>query len=486
MNFVSLSYFLFFPAAVLLYLLFPAKYRWIPLLAASCFFYACQDARVPGLLLAVVLATYLCGRRMEGAHTKKGRRAALIFAASVCFGSLFLFKYLSFTADCAAGLLRLCGAEVSFRWLPAGFLPIGISFYVFQTMSYVIDVYRGRAKAERHLGYYALFAAFFPQLVSGPLERPEDLLPRLKAAPTPRAEDVSEGLRLCMRGYGKKILIADYLADFVDAGYGSVSTAGGAALSFATVLFAVQIYCDFSGYSDIAAGCARCMGIRLSDNFRNPYGADSIRDFWRRWHITLTRWFTDYLYIPLGGSRGGRLRRCRNILATFLVSGLWHGANWTFVLWGGLHGFYLIIETLLSGRRKNVVITTGKYSIAIKFIRQSVTFLLVCFAWIFFRSATPADSFRVVRAIFTDWRGENLLPALGMNRTSLSLALLSLSCLPVLDRLPSLRLTAPLPSETHRRYHAALMYFLLLMAVFLCRCLVLTEQGGTAFLYFQF
>lgn len=267
MSFVSPVFFLFFSAVLLLDRLVPGKYRWAVLLLASYFFYAYYNLWLLGLVFLTTLVSYLCALRIEAAQTKGRRRLALALDMAVCLGVLFVFKYLDFALEGVFALGRLLGAEADFT----GFhllLPMGISFYVFQTLSYTLDVYRGAIPAERHLGFYALFVAFFPQLVAGPIERPGALLPQLKRPRSLRPGDVSEGLRLLLRGYAKKVLISDYLARFVDAAYGSPATAGGAALLIATVFFAVQIYCDFSGYSDIALGCARLMGIRLSENFR--------------------------------------------------------------------------------------------------------------------------------------------------------------------------------------------------------------------------
>lgn len=510
MSFTSPAFFLFLPAVLLLYQLFPAKYRFLLLLAASCFFYAFYDVRLLGLIFLTTLVSYLSAICMEQAETKKGKRLALAFTMTVCLGILFLFKYLNLAADGIFALCRLSGADISFD----GFhilLPMGISFYVFQTMSYAFDVYGGKMAAEKHLGYYALFVVFFPQLVAGPIERPGDLLPQLKRSRPICKENLLDGLCLFLRGYAKKILIADYLAGFVDAAYENIKEAGGAALLFATLLFAIQIYCDFSGYCDIALGCARFLGIRLSQNFRRPYQAVSIRDFWHRWHISLTRWFTDYLYIPLGGSKRGLFCHCRNIMITFLVSGLWHGADLSFVCWGGLHGIYLILETLLSHGMKRLLsrkqdtcqdfltsqdqkVRSSKRPFPCReiccklktILQRTLTFLLVCFAWIFFRAATLDDAFLVIHEIFTHWQIGSLFAVLDLTRAKLILLAGMVLLLPFLEKLPAVR-SSELPlSQARMQCSTALLYFLLITAILLCRCLVLTEQGATAFIYFQF
>ncbi|MGN0999981.1 MAG: MBOAT family O-acyltransferase [Faecousia sp.] len=468
MSFTMPVFFLFFPVVLLLYWLLPGKFRWILLLGASLFFYAYHNVWLLGLILGTVLVTYLCARWMEEAETQKERKGAVVFSAVTCLGILAIFKYLDFLTGSVVSLCNALGGELSF----GGFgilLPMGISFYVFQSMSYTFDVYRGTIRAERHLGHYALFVTFFPQLVAGPIERPGDLLPQLKQPRSLCKTDILDGIRLLLRGYGKKVLIADFLAGYVDHAYDGIGSTGGAALAAATVFFAFQIYCDFSGYSDIAQGCGRLMGIRLSDNFRQPYAARSIRDFWQRWHISLTRWFRDYLYIPLGGSRKGLLRTCIHILITFLVSGLWHGADWTFVLWGGLHGMYMVIERLFGEKKQP---------------GRAVTFLLVCFAWIFFRSESIQDAFWVVGRIFTCWDFGGMLTGLGMTVSEFCIAALLIALLPGLEKLPTLR-DKPF-ARIDSLCVTALTYFFLILAITVCRFLVLTQHGETAFIYFQF
>lgn len=461
MSFTMPVFFLFLPAVLLLYRIIPGRWKWVMLLAASLLFYAWHNVWLLSLILTTILVTYFCARLIEEAETQKEKKGAVVCSTCVCLGILAVFKYLDFITGNIVSLANLCGADIHF----AGFgllLPMGISFYVFQTMSYTFDVYRGTVPAERHLGYYALFVTFFPQLVAGPIERPENLLPQLRKTGKPQHADLSEGFSLLIRGYAKKVLIADYLSGYVDHTYSISGSADGSALAVATILFAFQIYCDFSGYSDIAQGCARFMGIRLMDNFRLPYRAASIREFWRRWHISLTDWFTDYLYIPLGGSRNGSLRTGLNILITFLISGLWHGANWTYVIWGGLHGVYLILERLIKRPPGRVV-----------------TFSLVCFAWVFFRSETTAQALEILERIFSVWRPEQLLADLGMTRLELLIAGLLLCLLPMIERVF-------LPAQSDRSGTSLLAYYYLILAIFVCRILVLTQFGSTSFIYFQF
>ena len=467
MSFLS-PLFLLLLGVCLLSLRLPARRRWMMLLPASWFFYACHHVALLGLLLLVTLVSYACALRMACLEDGRRRRRVLAAGLGVCFGLLFVFKYLDFTVLGFCSLLRAVGVSCGF----AGFgllLPMGISFYVFQTASYLVDVYRGDVPAERHFGYYALFVSFFPQLVAGPIERSGDLLPALRSPRTPDAREVAEGLRDMVRGFAKKVMVADLLSGYVDAAYGAPQQAGGVALMLATVLFALQIYCDFSGYTDIARGCARLLGVRLTQNFCQPYRAVTIRDFWRRWHISLTRWFTDYVYIPLGGRYRGRARQCFNILVVFLASGLWHGADITFVIWGLLHGVYLVCETLLGGRADRLP----------RGLRRCLTLGLVCFAWIFFRAEGLGNALAVLRTIVGNPAPAQWLTGLGLTPAELPLLCGLMALVPLLDRLPAL--------ETGReRSGGVLVYFLLITALLVCRCLTLLQGASPAFIYFQF
>lgn len=486
MSFTSLEFFLFLPTVLIIYQFLPSKYRYIHLLISSYLFYACNNVRLLLLIVLTTLVTYLCAITMEKVKTKARKKMAVLCALTVCLGILWIFKYLNFSLNLVSSLSGFFGFPVSFRNFSI-ILPMGISFYVFQTMSYTLDVYHGKMKAERHLGYYALFVVFFPQLVAGPIERPEDLLPQLKKACPIQKNNLLEGFCYFIHGYAKKVLIADYVAGFVDTAYQNIAAAGGSALFAATALFAIQIYCDFSGYSDIALGCARFLGIRLTENFKNPYAAISIRDFWHRWHRSLTRWFTDYVYIPLGGSRQGLLRHCRNIFLTFLVSGLWHGANLTFLCWGGIHGLYLMIETLWNHRKWHP--TFGSNRTAKKFVvplQRISTFFLVCFAWIFFRSPSLTDALFIIGQIICNPCLNQLLPSLGLTTSKLVLLCLILLTLPVVENLPSMILAHDEEQAFPKQSLRMCLYFLLILCIFLCRFMILTERGSTNFIYFQF
>ena len=458
MSFTDLAFPPFLLLVLLLFRLLPGKARPALLLAASWTFYACHDLRLLGLLIGVTFVSWFCALR----GTRGWRNAGI----AVCLGALGIFKYTQFFADCLFALPRLFGVPSAAPQFGI-ILPMGISFYVFQAVSSLIDTGRGRVRAERNSGYYALYLSFFPQLVAGPIERMQDLLPQLRDLAGPAAGDREEGLRLILRGYAKKLLIADTLAPLVNAAYADPASAGGAAMLAATAFFALQIYGDFAGYSDIAIGIGRLLGIRLSENFRRPYGAGSLRDFWRRWHITLTRWLTDYLYIPLGGSKKGLARQCLNTVLVFLVSGLWHGAGLSYAAWGLVHGIGLSAERL-----------TERVRIPAQ-LRRLLTLAFVLLAWVLFRAGSLTDALLIYRTIFTDFRPENLLAGLGADLAGLGCAVLCALMLPAVERLPVLR-------WKEKGGTAWLLWLLLILAVVLARCAALTTGGDTAFIYFQF
>ncbi len=461
MNFNTLEFLLFLPAVLALHWALPHRLRWALLLASSWLFYFWWEPMAGLLLVAVTAATWLCGLGAAREKPPAVRRACLAMALGACLGCLGVFKYAGFFA----GLIH---GGPAWRLL----LPVGISFYTFQALSYVLDVYRGRTAPEGHFGYYALFISFFPQLVAGPIERSGRLLPQLRRERTLSREQLSAGGWLLLTGYFKKAAIADGLAPLVDAVYAAPGQAAGPEIIAATALFGLQIYCDFSGYSDIALGAAGLLGVELMENFQAPYAARSIREFWRRWHISLTAWFTDYVYIPLGGSRRGLPRRCFNIMAVFLLSGLWHGADWTFVAWGGIHGIYQVCG-VLAARRAGGRTPQGRGT---GLLRCAATFSLVTFAWLFFRAQSMADAWLLLSRLGTGW-GAAQGPLLSMAR-QLPFVLPALACLHFLHRLPS-RPPAPLGPRV-------LTVSALLLCIALGWWTSLSGGGGNAFIYFQF
>lgn len=374
-----------------IYWIVPHKYRWGVLLVASYYFYMCWNAKYLLLILFTTVVSYTCALLLEQQDDVKKKKGIVLMAAGICLGVLFVFKYFNFFVDTVNNALRCLGSGTQMHALDL-LLPVGISFYTFQTLSYVIDVYRHDIKAEHHFGYYAMYISFFPQLVAGPIERAGNLLPQFKQEQRFSYEEATYGLKMMAWGLFKKMLIADLIARYVDMVFSDVRSYTGFACVIAAVLFSIQIYCDFSGYSDMALGVARLFGIKLMKNFEQPFFACSIKEFWRRWHISLSSWFRDYVYIPLGGNRAGRWKYCRNQMITFLLSGLWHGANWTFIIWGGMHGIFQVIEKIFNLPRKNDKLT--------KIFGPVIVFPLVILAFIFFRASSLSDAAYVLVHLF--------------------------------------------------------------------------------------
>ncbi|MBR1812490.1 MAG: MBOAT family protein [Lachnospiraceae bacterium] len=508
MNFISLSFLVFFPLVFVLYRFLPGKLRPYFLLVASWFFYLNGNLGTGWILLLTTGVTYLAALGMDlaqGNRTfhKVAKRICLLLGVITPLALLFYFKYLGFFSSNVNAFASLFGIS---QMLPVyePILPVGISFYTFQTLSYVIDVYRGKIRAEKNPFYYALFVAFFPQLVAGPIERPENLLPQLigkKSIGTGRDEEPAtedKNGRECfgdqdliwnsffrlLRGFFKKVAVADYLAVFVDNVYRDPAGASAPAVMAATVFFALQIYCDFSGYTDIACGAAGMLGIRLGENFRLPYLARNIRDFWRRWHISLTSWFTDYVYIPLGGNRKGLKKQIRNILLVFFLSGFWHGARWTFVAWGAVHGLMLAWETWRAGTAAGSIADKENSRFLPKRLSQGFgvirTFVLVCLAWVLFRAQSLMEAGAVYKQMLLGWRGDLLagtFSQLGLPSGGLLHVFLLLLCLALWDQEPDRTVLAS---------SAAVRMVLQVMLIAFAWLLVLAGGGGNAFIYFQF
>lgn len=397
MLFNSFEFAIFFPLVVIGYFLLPPRFRWAFLLGASYYFYMCWKAEYLVLIVISTLIDYVAGLRMGKTTVRSRRKKYLLLSLVANLGILFTFKYANFFSES----LRVALNQFNIFYDMPMFdllLPVGISFYTFQSMSYTIDVYRGEQQPERHLGKFALYVAFFPQLVAGPIERSLRLLPQFDRVFKFDYERVVSGLRLMLWGFFKKLVIADRLAIYVNEAYNHPAEYQGLTLLLATYFFAIQIYCDFSGYSDIAIGAARVMGYDLMTNFRQPYFSKSISEFWRRWHISLSTWFRDYLYIPLGGNRVGKQRWYFNLFAVFVISGLWHGANWTFVVWGALHGGYLIFAIVTADWRQKLAHWSGlaKRPALHNLLRTLITFHLVLFAWIFFRANSLSEAFMII------------------------------------------------------------------------------------------
>ena len=399
MLFNSLQFALFFVIVTCLYFALPHKKRWLLLLLASCWFYV---AFIPVYLLILgftIVVDYFAGRLIENAAGTR-RKWYLIMSLIANIGVLGVFKYYNFFIDNINSVFNAAGSSTSLKFLSIA-LPIGLSFHTFQAMSYTIEVYRGNQKAERHFGIYALYVMFYPQLVAGPIERPQNMLHQFYERHEWDFERFKSGLMIMAWGLFKKVVVADRLALIVNDVYRNPGEQTSLNLFLATILFSFQIYCDFSAYSEMALGIARIMGFRLMENFRTPYFSTSIAEFWTRWHISLSTWFRDYLYIPLGGNRVSIPRWYFNLFFVFLVSGLWHGANWGFIIWGALHGFYLIAAIL----KKRLFPGLPKLP---KILQSFTVFVLVAFSWIFFRAATFFDSMTVISGFFKgSWFIEN-------------------------------------------------------------------------------
>jgi alginate O-acetyltransferase complex protein AlgI len=408
MSFASLVFFIFLPLVFCLHwLVHRRKWQNIVLLIASYVFYGWWDWRFCFLMLASSLIDYWAGLWIDRESDQRRRKRILICALSGNLLILAFFKYFNFFIDSAVTALAIVGLDLP-TWSWKVVLPVGISFYTFQTMSYTLDVYYRRSRPLESVLDYSTFVSFFPQLVAGPIERATELLPQFHKIRIFSSESASEGCRLIIWGLAKKMLVADNLAKIANSAYASPGAATGAQLFVATIAFAFQIYCDFSGYSDIAIGTARLFGVNLMRNFAYPYFSQTITEFWRRWHISLSTWFRDYLYVPLGGNRVTKGKHYRNLMIVALLSGLWHGAAWHFIVCGALHGAYLVAERMFAPLKDRGAFsrphgaTPGGEALFPSFfmsLRMLRTFVLVSLAWVFFRADTVADALLILKRI---------------------------------------------------------------------------------------
>ena len=400
MLFNSFAFAIFFVVVTLVYFLLAHKYRYMWLLAASCYFYMYFKPEFILILALTIVIDYYAGILIEQQTDKKNKKKYLMMSLVANIGILAIFKYFNFINGNITGLALLFGAKNPIPYLNM-VLPIGLSFHTFQAMSYTFEVYRGNQKAERHFGIYSLYVMFYPQLVAGPIERPQNMLHQFHEKHTFKYELFASGMRLMMWGLFKKVVIADRLAIVTDPIFNNPHSYSATSLVIGSVFFSFQIFCDFSGYSDIAIGSARVMGFNLMRNFNRPYSAKSVDEFWKKWHISLSTWFKDYLYIPLGGNRVSMPRRYMNLVIVFLVSGLWHGANWTFIIWGALHSVFMVIGGLTNQFRQKVrnALLIGKIKWLDNLYQKTLTFLLVTLAWVFFRANTVDDAFYIIKKI---------------------------------------------------------------------------------------
>lgn len=477
MLFNSFPYLLFFPVVCLLYFAIPFRWRTAFLLLASYYFYMCWRWEYVVLIMVQTEINFLCGLKMERARTAVGRRALLLTAIILTLAILFFFKYYNFANGALRSLFAFLQAPYHLPDLDI-LLPIGISFHTFQTLSYIIDLYRGKIPVERSFVKFALFVSFFPLLVAGPIERANHLLPQLERRNHFDVARLSSGLKLMLWGFFKKVVIADRLAEYVNQIYGHPADFSGTTLALATYCFAFQIYCDFSGYSDIAIGSARVLGFDLMQNFDLPYLARSISEFWQRWHISLSTWFRDYLYFPLGGSRVSLARWAVNILIVFTVSGLWHGASWVFVIWGGLHGLYYLMEKWLAPYGQVLCLRLHLPETVQALLQVLLTFHLVLVAWVFFRASSLHEALFILGRMVTDLSGTPYLgySAVGTLAGLMLVGLLiAVQLLQRFNRLPLGFSQVPVPAAL--RWGGCLGMML---------GLTLLGKNGHGFIYFQF
>lgn len=435
---------IFFPIVVLIYFVIPVKLRYIWLLITSYYFYMSWNPKYAILILVSTIITYISGLLLDifgkdgMKHSRAKKRITMLLCLLINIGILAYFKYFDFILSNINTILSRINMELLEKPFDV-ILPVGISFYTFQALSYTIDIYRGEIKAEKNFAKYALFVSFFPQLVAGPIERSKNLLHQINEKHVYNYDDVRKGLLLMLFGLFQKMVIADRAAILVNEVYNHYQKYLGLELVVATLLFAIQIYCDFAGYSNVAIGSAKVLGFSLMENFNAPYLSRSISEYWRRWHISLSTWFRDYLYIPLGGNRCSKLKKYFNLMVTFLVSGLWHGASWHFVVWGGLNGLFQIIGDLLKPLREKgaYVLKLNRDSLVVKLIQTLMTFILINFTWIFFRADNVMVAIQVIKRIFRNfniwifWDGS--IFQMGLDRQEFTLLLFAIGVITIYD-----------------------------------------------------
>lgn len=495
MLFNSFEFLIFFPIVSILFFVIPNRYRYIWLLICSYYFYMSWNPKYAVLIIFSTIITYSSGLLMgyynesDSISTNKiNRYKKRIVTVSIALniGILFLFKYLNFLIQNINSLFSLVNSSYRVNHFDI-LLPVGISFYTFQALGYTIDVYRGDVKPERNFLKYALFVSFFPQLVAGPIERTTNLLSQINDEHRLKLRNLQIGCIWVLWGYFLKLVIADRVAVIVDKVYESPDVYRGLYIVYATVLFAIQIYCDFNGYTMIARGCAKIMDFDLMQNFCSPYLAMSISEFWRRWHISLSSWFRDYLYIPLGGNRRGNIRKYINLLIVFLISGLWHGAAWGYVIWGGLNGIYQVMAELLLPIRKKCLDTfrINVTSILYRSFRIIGTFVLVDISWIFFRARGIRESINVIGNMLSAKAGEYSLSELEFDERELKCLIIALVLLFVVDLLCYIKKDIVGFIINKGFWFRCIVYVLLFWAVVLTGVYGV-DYDASSFIYFQF
>ena len=496
MLFNSFDFVVFFPIVLLVYFIIPKKARYIWLLVASYYFYMGWNAQYAFLLFFSTVITYLSSLLLaKWKEQERKKRLVVAVCLLMNFGILFVFKYLTFASQIVIKIASVWGGEWKEPKIDL-LLPVGISFYIFQAVGYMIDVYREQIEVEKNFFRYALFVSFFPQLVAGPIERSSNFLPQVQNLHNIKLwnfERIRSGALIMMYGYIMKMIIADRAAIFVDAVYNSemYDQYVGYTVLFAAVLFSIQIYCDFAGYTFIAIGAARIMGIQLMNNFNAPYFSTSIKEFWDRWHISLTTWFRDYLYFPLGGSRKGKARKYVNIFIVFAVSGLWHGAGWNFVVWGMLHGTLRVLEELTVNVRKKLlnILDVRQNVLSYKLFQIGLNFFVVTIAWIFFRAATLQQAITMIKNMFTclnTWvLFDGSLFTLGLDAKDFNVLIVFIAIMIVVDYLRSKKISL---TESFGKQNILMQWFVFLAGIWVILIWGIYGPGFDAaqFIYFQF
>ena len=445
MQFNSVNFMLYFPIVIGLYFVIPSKWRKMWLLLASYYFYMSWNAKYVLLIGTSTIATYISGLLLSKCMEEKAavwkKKTIIVSCMILNLGILAVFKYGNFTIDSVNAILKMFHMNVIDRKIDL-LLPVGISFYTFQALGYIVDVYRGDVEAEKDFCRYALFVSFFPQLVAGPIERSKNLLNQMRGIEKIRlwnARRVTSGAILMVWGFFMKMVISDRIALLVNQVFDNYRVYGSTELILAALGFTIQIYCDFGSYSIIAIGAAKIMGFELMENFNTPYFARNIRDFWSRWHISLSTWFKDYLYIPLGGNRKGKWRKALNLMIVFLVSGLWHGARWNFVAWGGIHGLYQVIGDLTRHTKEKIIkrLQIKTECMSWKLLQTVITFSLVVFAWVFFRADSITDALYFIKRMLirqTPWAlFDGTIYTLGLDATEVNILIFSIIVLLLVD-----------------------------------------------------
>lgn len=479
MAFISIEFLLFFVLVTLIYFCLPFKIKPIFLLAASYFFYMCWNISYGFLLLGITLITYVCGRLLATYENKHKQRNILIVGISLVLLLLFVFKYLDFAIVNINHIFSIVHMNPIVNSLNL-VLPIGISFYTFQAMGYMIDVYRGSVTVEKNFLQYALFVSFFPQLVAGPIERAKNIFAQIKTKQSFDVENARNGLLLMAWGFYNKVLIADNLAKIINPIIDHYDNRLGIEVFIAVTLYGLQIYCDFAGYSYIAIGAAQVLGYKLMNNFSSPYLASSVDEFWQRWHISLTSWFRDYLYIPLGGNRKGIFKQYRNIMIVFLISGLWHGASWAFIIWGGLNGAMIILSKV---KRQQV-----KFRLP-RLLARIITFGLIDFTWLFFRASDLSEALNLLSKIICEFRvtefSINALIEVFPDVTTVYVVILALIILFIVDTLQYNQIQVRQWVLSRKILVRWAVYLLLVFGILLFGEFGIVHEQ-TQFIYFQF